>query len=172
MVKGTIQAGWHGSGLWDKTLQRPNIKKPLNNPLVFQELATTQAQTPLVAAQSSTLLLTLKKGSDLRKYTNKIIKASPLTDLPVNRLLFRKVSKAIDSQNLENAMLRQENSSLKATIEAIRPQRRRRVYADSNKLFANIQQVLELRAIIESQPEVFNSNVFKDMCHEWSIYGS
>ena len=130
MVEKIIQAGWRGSGLWDKSLQRPNIKKPLNDPLVFQESATNQPKTSLLVAQSPTLVLTPRKGSDVRRYTYKVMKYTPLSELPINRLLFQKIGKAIDSQNTENAMLRQQISSLKAIIEAIRPQRRRRVYID------------------------------------------
>ena len=172
MVERIIQAGWHGSGLWDKSLQRPNIKKPLNNPLVFREPATIQPKTPLRVAQSPTLLLTPRKGSDVQKYTHKVMKYTPLSDLPTNRLLFRKIGKSIDSQNTQIALLQQENLALKATIEAIRPHRRRRVHIDPNKLFANIKHIMELRAIVESQPEVYNSYVYEDMCHEWSIYDS
>ena len=140
-----ILSSWCGSGLWDSSLNKPNIKKPLSNPLVFQ-LQGVDIETPIEVIESPSAITIPRKGSDIPNYTRRALEYTPLSELPTSQLLFRKIAKEIDSKNSEIASLQEEIVALKAQVAVFKPLKRKRVYKDPNKHFVNIQEIMETRA--------------------------
>jgi len=60
---------------------------------------------------------------------------------PSERLLFRKVEKAFNQKNYQLATQAREIEALKATVERLKPTKRRRVVPDPNTIFATIDDI-------------------------------
>ena len=60
---------------------------------------------------------------------------------PTQRLLFGKILKSWDKNNVDLAMSSQKNQELERQIEASRTVRRKKVQLDPNELFADIEDI-------------------------------
>ena len=80
------------------------------------------------------------------------------TATPTERLLFRKVEKAFNAKDFSLALQQRRIEELEATVERLRPTKRRKVVPDPNTIFSTIEdihkaQVEAGRIEVESEEE-------------------
>jgi len=92
-----------------------------------------------------------KKARELRQILRPHNNATP-----TERILFRKVEKAFDQKNFQLALQKRKIEELEATVERLKPSRRRKVVPDPNGVFANINNIRQAQrevGRVESESE-------------------
>jgi len=108
---------------------------------------------PLRARRSLRPLPTPKRAEDLKRALNTMDRDRN-SNVRTSRLLKRKITKGFDEKDYQLAVLAEENRSLRAQLEAMKPKKRKRVDLTPNTKFADIEAIrraqIAARAIEES----------------------
>jgi hypothetical protein len=149
LIGALIKSGWKATGL-----SPVSLAKPLLSPLLLEnsqkrkdQLAksTIQGSKGLRAMSESPLRKgeadwnTPRKARDLQQQLVKF--NSQTSPSPAQRRLFRKITKGFDEKDILLANALQRVEALEAQIEAIRPQKRRKVELSPNSKFADIEAI-------------------------------
>lgn len=143
-----IRSGWKAGGLWPVNMSKPLMSRHLlsNNDGFGQNNGPDIIQQPLTA-KGATLedyghvvhnISTPKKARELRAHLRPTGEATP-----TERLLFRKLEKAFDQRDYTIAIQTREIEMLKATIERMKPTKRKKVIPEPNSVFARIEEIHE-----------------------------
>jgi len=112
---------------------------PSNSSNTSMELLSTRGVSLEDYGHVGVLFSTPKRARELRV----ILRPTGITTL-TERLLFRKLEKAFDVKDLRLALQVREIEELKATVERLRPTKRRKVVPDPNTTFATIEDVYKV----------------------------
>ena len=144
-----IRSGWLTSGLWPV-----NVKRPLMSSLVVGEKDNEPStpnnvptrRTARLAAFSNGNLQgagivwsTPRKSIDLAQQLRLFQRQEG--DSTTSRVLFQKVRKAYDEKVIESTLQKRKISALEATVESLRPFKKKAVQTDPNTKFATIIQI-------------------------------
>ena len=144
-----IRSGWRARGLWPVNISKPLISRHLveNNSQYSDPNASNASNTPIEPittrgarledyGYTSTPISTPKKARELRA-----ILRPDGTAISTERILFRKVEKAFDTKDFRLALQQRKIEELEATVERLRPTKRRKVVPDPNTTFTTIDDV-------------------------------
>ncbi|KAL8284538.1 hypothetical protein RB600_009104 [Gaeumannomyces tritici] len=149
-----MRAAWKGTGLWPV-----NMAKPLLSPLLLENSNKQGRSIPTGLSESQKALQksleketreslinwsTPKRGQDAGLQLHQL--AQLIEAPPTARLLFRKVTKALDIQSIEIASLKIKTRQQEAQLEELRPVKRKRVHPDPNQKFVTMRDVRRARS--------------------------
>jgi 4-hydroxybenzoate polyprenyltransferase len=147
IIPSNIKAGWRTTGLWPVSMAKPlmsplllensnkstnpTLPKPQEMPILPPEVSDTsiELRTPKGRKEMYTQIRTLASGSH--------------DQLPVKRLLFRKVIKGMDERDYELGKANMRVKELEARIEQLRPRKRKKVLTSPNSRFATTREIRE-----------------------------
>ncbi|KAF4637374.1 hypothetical protein G7Y89_g725 [Cudoniella acicularis] len=140
-----IKSGWQAVGLWPTNSIKPLINRLLleNSNNLEKESKKRKAEEPLPdwnTDQSAFKVPTPKKLEDIREQVYSISRLGKATT-PTARVLFRKVSKAIDQKNFVIAQHKRRIQQLEARVQQLEPRKRRKVKTSPNSKFAGIEAI-------------------------------
>ena len=148
LISKNIINGWKAAGLWPVNMAKPLMSGLLLKGIVLQPgqtfrdlIYTPQAlRVPLkLDSASKSIIWTPRKSRDLREqvYQSNLINQHT----PTQRLLFQKVSKALDEKECQLASTTARIDALERQVEALKPQKRKRVETSPNSRFADIRRI-------------------------------
>jgi hypothetical protein len=146
LTERNIRSGWRAGGLWPVNMSKPLMSRHL----VKNNSAPNALNTPItpiepLSARGARLehyghtvpyISTPRKARELRALFRPTGKPTP-----TERILFRKVEKAFDQKDFRLATLQRRVDELEATVERLKPSKRRRVVPDPNQVFADIENI-------------------------------
>jgi hypothetical protein len=174
-----IRAGWRGSGLWPvnevKLLMSPYVMKPVFGPF---RLPSTPPTTPTKAGikrkDDHDHEISTPRGSHQVRAAIRDFLDDKAID-PTMRLLFRKICKGLDEQQVKISLNTKRIRHLEVQNERLRPRKRTRLAPDPNTKFANVVQLAEqadrFAAIPDhiDEPEQIENYIFEELCFQWQL---
>uniref|UniRef100_A0A8H7K8J1 DDE-1 domain-containing protein n=1 Tax=Bionectria ochroleuca TaxID=29856 RepID=A0A8H7K8J1_BIOOC len=173
-----IRSGWKASGLWPV-----NVAKPLMSPYVLQPLigpfrAPSPPSTPPRAGMKRKddhghYILTPKGSHQVRKIIRDFIDDKQID--PPMRLLFRKICKGLDEQQVKISINTAKITQLERQNEMLRPKKRARLLPNPNSKFATVEQLAEqadrYTAIPDEieAPDELENYIFEELCFVWQL---
>jgi ATP phosphoribosyltransferase len=94
---------------------------------------------------------------------------------PTIRLLFRKICKSLDEQQIQLSISNTENTHLKGSIELLQPKKRRTVHPDPNKRFVKVSNIVDTRERYKGQLDAeisaqeLENYIFEELCFTWQL---
>ena len=115
------------------------------------------------------ILQTPQRSSQVRDLIRNTT-ANGLID-PTIRLLFRKVGRGLDQQNVKIAAAEAQIDNLEVQVDHLRPRKRQKVNEDPNQRFTRIEHVMETRAKLKptTAAAIMENYKFEDLCFEWQL---
>jgi len=140
-----IRSGWQATGLWPTNSAKPLMSRLLleNSNNSKEESRKRKAEEPLLEwniDQSAFKVSTPKKLEDVREQVYMISQLGKAT-APTARVLFRKVSKAVDQRDFVIAQHERRIQQLEARVQQLEPRKRRKVKTSPNSKFAGIEAI-------------------------------
>ena len=147
-----IRSGWQAAGLWPTNSAKPLMSRLLleNSNNLEDKSKKRKAEEPLVdwnTEQSAFKVPTPQKLEDVREEVYSISQLGKAS-VPTARVLFRKVSKAVDQRDFVLAQQERRIQQLEARVQQLEPRKRRKVRTSPNSKFAGIEAIK--RAQIEA----------------------
>ncbi|RYP57346.1 hypothetical protein DL771_011489 [Monosporascus sp. 5C6A] len=150
MTSKYILKGWEATGL------RPiNRAKALNNRYVragalaaeapMPRSVSTSARPDFYAQMAGLGVKTPKLSRDVHIIEKSLVEIDPVFGSPTARLLFRKISRALDEKNLKLSAAEVHNSQLTAAIDKAKPRKRRKVQPEPNEEFVKMISVRKVK---------------------------
>jgi 4-hydroxybenzoate polyprenyltransferase len=144
-----IRAGWQATGLWPVNIAKPLMSRLLleNSNNSKQESLKHQTEKPVPDWNTDQALFEVKtprKGDDVREqvYTiSQLGKASA----PTARVLFRKISKAVDQRDFIIAQHERRIQQLEARVQQLEPRKQRKVRVSPNSKFVGIEAIKQVQ---------------------------
>ncbi|CAG9953199.1 unnamed protein product [Clonostachys rosea f. rosea IK726] len=175
LTPSNILAGWKASGMWPV-----NMAIPLLNPYVvspqytFQTRPSTPPTTPVAGLKRKEIEMTTPKGSQqLRGLIRDFICEKEVD--PTIRLLFRKICKGLDEQQIQLSISTTENTQLKESNNLLQPKKRRTVHPDPNERFIKISNIVDARDRYKGQLDAeisareIENYIFEELCFTWQL---
>lgn len=152
LIAHNIKSGWRAAGLWPVNSAKPLLNRLLleNSNKLEEESRKRKAEELLPewnTDQSIFKIPTPKKLDDIRDQVHSIARLGKAS-IPTARVLFRKVSKAIDQRDYLIAEHERKIQQLEARVQQLEPRKRRKVKASPNSKFVGIEAIR--RAQIEA----------------------
>jgi DDE superfamily endonuclease/Tc5 transposase DNA-binding domain len=138
-----IKAGWRGAGLWPY-----NPSKVLNSSLLLPA-AISEASTAIQMPQESHFS-TPRNRTQLRESIDQLVAVEPLSRSA--RTLLKKVGKAVDIFNSEQASIGAQIAGQKRKLDSVQLQKGPKVSFNAQEAFANIDTIKEAK---EKEKEAF-----------------
>jgi 4-hydroxybenzoate polyprenyltransferase len=140
-----IRAGWQASGLWPINSAKPLMNRLLlensnNKELESQKRKTDEPIPEWNTDQSLFEIKTPRKVEDIRQQVYSISQLGK-ADLPTTRVLFRKISKAVDHRDFVIAQHELRIKQLETRIQQLEPRKRRKVKTSPNSKFIDIKAI-------------------------------
>ena len=140
-----IRSGWQATGLWPTNSTKPLMNRLLleNSNNLEEESKKRKAEEPLPewnADQSAFKVPTPKKLEDVREQVYSISRLGKAAT-PTARVLFRKVSKAVDQRDFVIAQHERRIQQLEARVQQLEPRKRRKVRTSPNSKFVRIEAI-------------------------------
>jgi DDE superfamily endonuclease/helix-turn-helix, Psq domain/Tc5 transposase DNA-binding domain len=140
-----IRSGWQATGLWPINIAKPLMSRLLleNSNNLEEESRKRKAEEPLPEwniDQSVFKISTPKKLEDIRKQVYAIPQLGKAS-IPTARVLFRKISKAVDQREFVIAQHEHRIQQLEARVLQLEPRKRRKVRTSPNSKFAGIEAI-------------------------------
>jgi ATP phosphoribosyltransferase len=148
---------------------------PLMNPYVlapqytFKTRPSTPPATPAAGLKRKETVMTTPKGSQqLRGLIRGFIDEKEVD--PTIRLLFRKICKGLDEQQIQLSISNTENTQLKESNKLLQPKKRRTVHPVPNKRFVNISNIVDARERYKGKLDAeitaqeIESYIFEELC--------
>uniref|UniRef100_A0A8H7K3R7 HTH CENPB-type domain-containing protein n=1 Tax=Bionectria ochroleuca TaxID=29856 RepID=A0A8H7K3R7_BIOOC len=170
-----ILSGWKASGMWPI-----NVAVPLMSPYVlaprytFQTRPSTPPATPAVGLKRKEAVMTTPTGSQqLRGLIRDFVDEKEVD--PTIRLLFRKICKGLDEQQIQLSISNTENTQLKESNKLLQPKKRRTVHPDPNKRFIKISNIIDARDRYKGQLDAeisaqeLETYIFEELCFTWQL---
>ncbi|RYP65656.1 hypothetical protein DL771_008208 [Monosporascus sp. 5C6A] len=155
MTSKYIMKGWEATGL------RPiDRAKMLNNRYVRDGAGRADAPTlrststperPDFFSQMAALgIKTPKSSRDLARIEKSLVGINPTFGNPTARLLFRKLSKALDEKTSKLSAVEVHNSQLTAALKKAKPKKRRKVQPEPNEEFVKMISVRKVKVGLQA----------------------
>ena len=170
-----IRNGFVGSGLWPVNMAKPLLSRLLiKTPEDGSQVPITQETVPLetqgIKEPNMVVFKTPTRSQQLRGMIDFI-----KLDDPAIRLLFRKIGRGLDQQNIKLAEADAKIKELEHLIQCYRPQKRQKVIQDLNNRFVKIDDVRKARQRYEEllapsrAADVISTYQFEDLCYEFEL---
>jgi hypothetical protein len=137
MVELIIKPGWKAAGLWPV-----NLSKPLLNPFVARPFLVPLTPEKIGMKRKGALdqgLSTPRASHQVREMVRNFLDNKQID--PTARLLFRKICKGLDEQNVQISINATKIQKLEAQNQRLQPKKRARVIEDPNSRFVRIDQI-------------------------------
>jgi hypothetical protein len=157
-----------------------NVAVPLLNPYVlsprytFQTRPSTPPATPAVGLKRKEAVMTTPKGShQLRGLIRDFICEKEVD--PTIRLLFRKICKGLDEQQIQLSISNTENTRLKESNKLLQPKKRCTIHPDPNKRFVKVSNIVDARERYKGQLDAeisaqeLENYIFEELCFTWQL---
>ena len=140
-----IRSGWQATGLWPINMAKPLMSRLLleNSNNLEKESKKRKAEEPLPEwniDQSVFKVSTPKKLEDIREQVYSISQLGKAS-VPTARVLFRKISKAVDQRNFVIAQHEHRIQQLEARVLQLEPRKQRKVRTLPNSKFVGIEAI-------------------------------
>jgi 4-hydroxybenzoate polyprenyltransferase len=174
-----IRSGWKGSGLWPvnvaKPLMSPYVMKPVFGP--FRPPSTPPSTPPKAGIKRKDHhkpdISTPKGSHQVRKIIRDFIDDKVID--PPMRLLFRKICKGLDEQQVKISLNTVKIAQLERQNEMLRPKKRTRLLPNPNSKFSTVEQLAKQAARYDAipdeieAPEELENYIFEELCFQWQI---
>jgi hypothetical protein len=94
---------------------------------------------------------------------------------PTARLLFRKICKGLDEQNVQISLNATKILQLEAQNQHLQPKKRARVVEDPNSRFVRIDQIKEAQEKVATRLNAvqaaasIENHIFEELCFQWQL---
>jgi hypothetical protein len=144
-----IRSGWKTTGLWPVSVARPLMNSMVvgetnNEPSTPKDIPIggtggSRALSQTILQGDSSVWSTPKKSVDLALQLRAFQQTEGTS--ATSRVLFQKVRKAYDEKVIESTLQKRKIMALEATVESLRPFKKKAVQTDPNTKFATVVEI-------------------------------